>query len=164
MVKIGVFDATLVPRSSWYKSLANLLDKETWKMIRKRELRRAGYKCEICGYSGKGLHCHEIWEYDDKRKIQKLVGYRILCERCHLAHHLGFAAVSGRLEETVEWISEVTGMKESEVWKLVDKAFEEWEERSKYTWKIDYSYEPLLQGKTLTKKNSKEQSTLDDFI
>ena len=82
-----------------------------------------------------GLHCHEIWEYDDERKVQKLVGYKILCERCHLAHHLGFAAVSGRLEETVEWIAKITGMKESEVWKLVDKAFEEWEERSKYTWK-----------------------------
>ena len=163
MVKIGPFDATLVPKSSWYKSLANLLDRETWNRIRERELRRAGYKCEICGYSGKGLHCHEMWEYDDKKKVQKLVGYKILCERCHLAHHLGFATVSGRLEETVEWISEITGMKESEVWKLVDKAFKEWEERSKYTWKIDYSYEPLFSGKNPI-KNSKEQSTLDNFI
>jgi len=54
-------------------------------------------------------------------------------------------------------------MKESEVWRLVDEAFEEWEKRSKYTWKIDYSHEPLLQGRSLTKKNSKEQSTLNDF-
>jgi hypothetical protein len=50
--------------------LANLLDRESWNKIRERELRRADYKCEICGYSGKGLHCHEIW---------KLVGYKILC-------------------------------------------------------------------------------------
>ncbi len=70
------------------------------------------------------MHCHEIWEYDDERKVQKLVGYKILCERCHLAHHLGFATVSSKLEETVEWISKITGMSKSEVWKLVDKAFE----------------------------------------
>ena len=145
MVKIGPFDATLIPRSSWSKSLANVLDKETWRKIRQRELKRAGYKCEICGYSGRGLHCHEIWEYDDEKKVQRLIGYKILCERCHLAHHLGFAQVSGKLELTVKWICQVAKMDEREVKKLVNEAFEEWFERSKYKWKIDYSYEPLLQ-------------------
>ncbi|RLI74131.1 HNH endonuclease [Archaeoglobales archaeon] len=140
------------------------MDRETWNKIRRRELWRAGYKCEICGYRGKDLHCHEIWEYDDDRKVQKLVGYKILCERCHLAHHLGFATVSGRLEETVGWISKITGMKEGDVWRLVDKAFEEWEERSKYTWKIDYSYEPLLSNNRIVKKNSEKQRTLDEFV
>jgi len=47
--------------------------------------------------------------------VQKLVGYKILYERCHLAHHLGFAAVSGRLEEPVEWISKITRIRESDV-------------------------------------------------
>ncbi len=164
MVKIGPFDATLVPKSSWYKSLANLLDRKIWNKIRERELKRAGYKCEICGYSGRGLHCHEIWEYDDEKKIQKLVGYKILCERCHLAHHLGFAAASGRLEEAVEWISRVTGMREGEVWRFVDKAFEEWEERSKYSWKIDYSYERLLRNNDLTERDFNKRVTLDDFL
>ena len=148
MVKIGPFDATLVPSSSWFKSLANVLDKETWKRIRRRELKRAGYKCEICGYRGKGLHCHETWEYDDEKKIQRLVGYKILCERCHLAHHLGFAQVTGKLELTVKWICKVANLDEEEVWRLVKEAFREWAERSKYRWKIDYSYEPLIEEVT----------------
>ena len=46
---------------------------------------------------------------------------------------------------------------------MVDKAFNEWEERSKYNWKIDYSFEPLLHSKA-TEKDLKGQSTLDDFI
>ena len=150
MVKIGPFDATLVPSSSWFKSLANVLDKETWKRIRRRELRRAGYKCEICGYRGKGLHCHEIWEYDDEKKIQRLVGYKILCERCHLAHHLGFAQVTGKLESTVKWICKIANLDEEEVWRLVEEAFREWVERSKYKWDINYSYEPSI--KEVTRK------------
>ncbi len=36
MVKIGPFDATLVSKSSWYKSLANLPDREMWIRIRER--------------------------------------------------------------------------------------------------------------------------------
>jgi len=48
----------------------------------------------------------------------------------------------------VKWICKVTNLDEEEVWRLVKEAFKEWAERSKYKWKIDYSYELLIENAT----------------
>jgi len=143
MVEIGPFDIELVPKGSWNKNLYHLLSRSQWEKIRKRELERAGYKCEICGYEGKHLNCHEIWEYDDENKIQRLVGYKILCPKCHLAYHLGFAMAIGKFNETIDWICKLSKLKKKEVMKLVDKVFENHTRRSQFEWTIDLSYEGL---------------------
>jgi hypothetical protein len=37
------------------------------------------------------LHCHEIWEYDNKKHVQTLVDVMALCYMCHSIKHIGFA-------------------------------------------------------------------------
>ena len=144
-IKGKEYDISLIPSTSWYKSLANLLPKDVWRRIRNRELKRVGFKCELCGKKQSyGLNCHEVWEFDDIRKIQKLVGYRILCRPCHLLHHLGFAHVKGKFDEVKSHAINVLKIDPEEFEEFVVHVFEEWEERSAYKWKIDISFEREL--------------------
>jgi hypothetical protein len=55
----------LVPKTSWYNNLRNLLPRSVWDKIRKETFDYYNHKCGICGAEGK-LNCHEIWEFDDK--------------------------------------------------------------------------------------------------
>lgn len=78
-----------IPVSSWGKSLANRLDKSDWNEIRFRVYREANYKCQICKGGKDTLHCHELWAFNDKAKIQRLVGFECCCQLCHDVHHFG---------------------------------------------------------------------------
>ena len=64
-------DFQLVPDGCWYTNLRSALPKETWDRVRKKAYARAGGRCMICGKAGR-LEAHEVWEYDDKKHIQKL--------------------------------------------------------------------------------------------
>ena len=78
-----------VPVSTWGKSLANRLPKKEWDDIRQRVYREADYRCEICGNRNSTLHCHEVWKFDDRKRIQYLVRFQCLCELCHNIKHFG---------------------------------------------------------------------------
>ena len=39
---------------------------------------------------------HEVWDYDDARRVQRLVRLIALCPACHEVKHLGLAAKRGR--------------------------------------------------------------------
>jgi len=83
-----------IPASTWGVSLANKLDYNEWKEIRQKVYRDADYRCEICGTTDRTLHAHERWAYDDKRRIQRLVGLECCCELCHDVHHFGRTSVT----------------------------------------------------------------------
>ena len=82
-------DIELVPEKSWGKNLAQLLPKEDWDILRRKTYRRYNWTCLICGAYGIRVNCHEKWEYDDKLRIQKLVGLICLCDDCHNIKHWG---------------------------------------------------------------------------
>ena len=54
----------------------------------------AGDRCEICGARGRRwpVECHETWDYDDDRKIQRLQRLVALCPACHEVKHAGLAS------------------------------------------------------------------------
>lgn len=79
----------LVPVSTWGQSLAQLLPQPVWDTVRREVYSNAGYQCEVCDTRGVVLHAHEIWEYDDRKRVQKLVGFICLCEDCHAIKHWG---------------------------------------------------------------------------
>jgi hypothetical protein len=147
MVQIGPFDVELVPKTSWGKKVSNILGEKEWQKIRKRELERVSYKCEVCSYKGepRELVCHEMWEYDDANFVQKLVGYRIVCRKCNLIYHLGYAATKGLANEAIEHFSKLTGLGIEEARNLLNSKYrdliETHKERSKHDWKIDVSFE-----------------------
>lgn len=131
----------LVPETSWFKSLREHMSRKDWDSIRKEAYARYGYKCGICGAEGR-LNCHEIWEYDDKKHTQKLIGFIALCDMCHHVKHIGYAKIladQGKLnyEEVEEHFMKVN---DCDMLTLVShraRAFEQWDERSKHKWKID---------------------------
>lgn len=77
------------PSSTWRVTLADRLPKTQWDKLRRECYQRANYECQVCGDKGSRLHAHEVWAFDDKRKLQKLVDISCRCEMCHDVHHFG---------------------------------------------------------------------------
>ena len=139
----------MVPRTSWGDNLRSRLSKSDWDKLRKRQARFAGWRCEICGESGKDqgfnwpVEGHEIWSYDDKTHVQKLDGIISLCPLCHKVKHFGRTAnVDGtdavvaalkRLMRLNDWT-----LKQAE--KHIKDAFDLWVERSTAPWSLNLTY------------------------
>ena len=132
----------LVPRSCWYSNLRKVLPKEEWDKIRKETYRKANYKCEICGAGNQRINCHEIWDYNDKKCIQKLKGFQALCNDCHWIKHFGLAQIKadeGELDiiDLENHFQEVNKVSYEKFEKHVDEAFSIWAKRSNKEWITD---------------------------
>jgi cytochrome c2 len=102
----------------------------------------AGYKCEICGGQGRRhpVECHEVWHYDDKARVQKLERMIALCPACHEVKHIGLAEVRGRAQEAMKHLAKVNGWTFPQAMRYVSWAFEVWQHRSRFQWKLDLSH------------------------
>ena len=144
----------LVPATSWYNNLRGILPKEVWDKIRERIYATYNYKCGICGTGGK-LNCHEIWEYDDKNHVQKLVGFIALCDLCHHVKHIGHAGIlasKGKLDyqKVVRHFMKVNACNRNTFQKHMKDAFDKWNERSQHEWSIHIGeYENLIKEKPI---------------
>lgn len=131
----------LIPSTSWFSNLRSLLEKEEWDKIRKGCYKKAAYKCEICG--GKGpihpVECHETWDYDEEKKIQKLVGLIALCPSCHQTKHYGLAMINGKEQSVKKHLMKINSLTEKEVDEYIKLVFEEWKRRNKIQWTLDVS-------------------------
>lgn len=77
-----------IPEQNWGINLAHLLPVKEWDKLRKNVYKQYNYKCGICNSEGR-MNCHEIWNFDDEKYIQKLVGFIALCNKCHDIKHWG---------------------------------------------------------------------------
>jgi len=142
----------LVPSTTWANNLRKYMSKKDWDKTRKKAYAKAGYRCEICGREGR-LSCHEIWEYDDKKHIQKLAGFIALCTMCHHVKHIGLAGILARdgkldYEKVVEHFMVVNKCDRRTFEEHRERAFRIWEERSKHDWQIDLGdYNHIIQQK-----------------
>jgi len=103
---------------------------------------KADYACEICRGVGPThpVECHEIWEYDDKDKIQRLLGLISLCPRCHEVKHIGLAQVKGNLDRATSHLAKINKVSYSYAHAQVRAAFDVWAQRSKHKWTLDISW------------------------
>ncbi len=151
----------LVPATSWYDNLRKVLPKSDWDKIRKRIYVEYGHRCGICGTKGR-LNCHEIWEYDDKKHIQKLMGFIALCDMCHYVKHIGLAGIlssEGKLdyEKVVKHFMKVNNCDEETFKEYKKRAFDEWRKRSQYKWRVDLGeYEDMIKNASKKGKNEKK--------
>lgn len=132
----------LVPSSSWYSNVRSNVSKDNWEKIKKVIFKNADYKCEICGGIGKKhpVECHEIWEYDDKNHIQKLVGCIALCPSCHRVKHYGLSSIQGLEVPTKKWFCKINNIDFNEANVEISKAFSTFNERSKHQWTLDLNW------------------------
>lgn len=128
----------LVPETCWYSNVRSAVTKEQWDIIRRANYKKANYKCEICG--GKGpthpVECHEIWNYNDDTKTQKLVRFIALCPNCHKVKHIGLNGV----DENISWLMKINNWDKVTANKYVDCCFAIWSHRNRSRWKLDISY------------------------
>lgn len=132
----------LIPKTSWFSNVRSAVSKAEWDKIRKQVYEKAYYVCEICGDIGPHhpVEAHEVWEFDDKKLTQTLIGMIALCPNCHLVKHMGFANISGKRNIATNHFIKVNNLKKDEAQILINDAFVLWKKRSQFIYKLDISY------------------------
>jgi hypothetical protein len=136
----------IVPSSCWYNNVRSNVSTKEWDYLRKKSYEAANHKCEICGDTGKNqdvnhnVECHEIWEYDDEKHVQTLVGLISLCPYCHKVKHPGLAQIKGESEIVINQLMKVNEITEKEAKEYLGGAFEVYFNRSLHQWTLDISY------------------------
>ncbi len=139
----------LVPKTSWCSNVRTKTPKAKWDKIRHKCYSEADHKCEVCGKTGPNgrVECHEIWEYDDKTHIQKLIGLISLCPKCHQVKHAGLAQVKGKLHEVVAQLVAINNISVAEAEKMIVESFVTYNKRSLHQWTVDITFiEEYLNG------------------
>ena len=136
----------LVPSTCWYTNVRSQVTRSEWDIIRRKSYQLANNKCEICNDTGKNqgfkhdLECHEIWEYDDKVHIQKLIGFISLCPFCHKVKHPGLAQIKNETDIVENQLMKVNKIDYKTTIDLINQAFSIYKERSQYKWILDITY------------------------
>jgi hypothetical protein len=132
----------LVPKTAWFRNVRAVVSKEDWDKLKKITRTRAGNVCEICGGRGPRwpVECHEVFEYDDARHVQRLACLIALCPACHEVKHMGFAGVRGRGRTALAHLARVNKWSLSDARLYVEACFEQWHRRSCHEWTLDLSY------------------------
>jgi hypothetical protein len=144
----------LVPSPLWRVNLARLVRLSAGEVEALEpgststivELRRYWWSinrrtCSVCGERGR--HVDEEWEYYvvaggeftcsliGDSGIAHLARIRVLCEKCHLAKHLGYASVTGRLSEALNHLARVNNVDEATAKITLQRAIDTWETLSR---------------------------------
>jgi len=136
----------LIPSSTFYNNARNNISEIIWNKIRIQCYKKAKYKCEICGETGieqsyeHKLECHEIWMFDDKEHIQRLIGLTCLCVLCHKVKHFGLSKLNGEEKIAIEHLMKVNNITKDQANFIISRAFNQWKKRSEHEWKLDISY------------------------
>ncbi|AXK44078.1 hypothetical protein [Erythrobacter aureus] len=134
----------LIPSTSWFASLANLLTPAAWGVLRDECIAAAG-GCEDCG-TEKNLECHEIWAYDEDKGVQTLESLRSVCGYCHEGYHLGLANVRNRYCTAFNRLCTINRIEDHERSDYDALIFEKYLRRSDTEWVLNLG---LLEGKEL---------------
>jgi hypothetical protein len=140
-----ILEVELIPSTCHFSNVRTTVTTKEWDKIRHISYEAAGHVCEICKDTGKNqgykhnVECHEIWKYDDKKHIQKLIGLISLCPTCHQVKHIGRAIAIGKQNEAIGQLLKVNKWTPEEAAAHIAESFELYKERSKYQWKLDIS-------------------------
>ena len=136
----------LVPKTMWYSNVRSNISKEEWDRLRHKCYNQADNKCEICGDVGTNqgvrhtVECHEIWEYNDAERIQKLTGLIALCPNCHTVKHPGLAKIRGKLDIVMSQLQKVNNMTFEQAAEYLAQSFNIYRTRSQVEWTLDISF------------------------
>ena len=92
----------LVPKTRWGSNLRTKLRKSDWDIIRKSVYAKEQMCCHICGEQCKSLDAHEVWEFNKKSHVQKLIEIIGICKPCHNTIHYGRAQMIGYEKQAKE--------------------------------------------------------------
>lgn len=134
----------LIPGSAFCNNIRNDMG-DRWKELSRYVRNWYHRTCQYCGwqeqpYARQYTQLHEIWEWDEETRTQRLAGFECLCPTCHAVHHWGFSQISGKdmdaLLKHACWVNQCT---EEEFKKHLVEAKKEWDRRSEIKWdNVDY--------------------------
>ena len=132
----------LIPESCWKANLYKSIPEDEWEKISKEVLDKADNACEICG-SKKKVVCHEVWQYEDKKNIQKLKGFRAICRECYAVENFGLSQVLAmkgylNLNEVIKHFCNVNGVTWDDFNEHREEEFAKQRERSEKKWTTDF--------------------------
>lgn len=141
----------LIPISAWGRNLRAVVSEESWAMLRRKfgavhDYEHYGYPpspliCETCGIRTlENLHLHEIWDFDDNKRIQKLVGFMVVCEDCHNAIHFGRANKVGLGKRAEAHLAKVNGWSGKMLNDHIAQANQQWIRRSGIDYELDFGW------------------------
>lgn len=133
-----------IPSSSWYRNVRSAVSHRDWYRISKMTRRRAGWKCEGCGWPPPRedrdmLEAHERFAYDESTGVQRLVRLICLCSACHGVTHFGLAVLDGDGEVMMGHLQLITGMDRRQARAHLDEAMALCASRSRIAWQLDLS-------------------------
>src|SRR5437899_2821887 len=131
MAGVTPLTVELVPSTCWWSNVRSHVAPAVWERLRKATADAAGNKCEVCGGQGRRhpVECHEVWDYDDTRRVQRLV--RLVAPSCHEVKHLGLTAKRGRGAQALAHLARVNGWSASDAEAYAEVVFEQWATRSR---------------------------------
>jgi hypothetical protein len=143
-----------IPAPCRGQNLHALLPRSEWDAIRRQVYASTGHHCAACGASGLPLQANEQWEYDDARRVQRLVGLICLCERCHAVAHSNWTQGVRRFTqaELRAHFCRINGCSETEYARLRSHALAWWQERCHHgPWTTDFGpYAACIAHRTTT--------------
>jgi hypothetical protein len=169
-MKTQILSINLVPKNAWGKNVRAVVSNHEWNKLRwhfgaSLEQPTPGGGA-MCGHSSQGnnylicnvcertfdnLHLHELWQFDDIKLIQKLIGCRAICEECHNAIHFGRSQSVGLEKQAFAHLQKINGWSEEDTKNHVKSSFREWVRRDRFHYKLDLSY--LLENNLISKRN-----------
>ena len=138
------YDVDLIPSSSWYTNVRNVVDPVDWERLKEMSKRRAMYRCEICGAEQDNrqntfLECHERYLFDKESKTQRIIRFMCICSPCHRVTHFGLAHVNGKSEQALKHLMKINKWDENRANEHISNRFKLWEVKSDMEWVIDLS-------------------------
>ena len=129
----------LVPSTCWLSNVRSLMKEWAWRKLKDSIAEMGEYRCEVCRGQGRKhpVECHEVWGYDDERRVQALLRLQALCPMCHRVKHLGRSINLGYEEVACGWLARVNGWDAATTSTYVDAAFRQWSARSQHGWTLD---------------------------
>lgn len=134
----------LIPESTFYGNLRNKIGRQKWTTLSKKIRKERDYTCDICGakegQEAPHTHLHEVWEFDEDNKVQKLSGFECLCPDCHAVHHWGLSQIRGSdMIRLMRHACSINGCSEEYFHRHILEAFDTWRQRSTINWTVDTS-------------------------
>ena len=110
--------------------------------MKKTTYKKAGYQCEICGGRGEKwpVECHEVWDYNDAKQIQKLSNLTALCPDCHRVKHIGLANIQGVADRAEAHLAKINHWNTNQVNDYLEIVWDTWDKRSSHDWNLDLAF------------------------
>ena len=141
---------SLIPITA-LENARTVLTPEQWDQVRSLCYSRAGHKCEACGTSypsgastgAGGWEAHEMWEFVDVERIQRLDRVLCLCQRCHAVTHFSFTRTCSGSDAVaaaaLTHLAAMNGWTVAEAALYVRRELAICKSRSQRTWRLDLS-------------------------